>query len=131
MSNKDKFNYSYSALNEEERREIESIKKQYISSPKKEDKLQTLRDLNKRVNRLPLIISITIGIAGMLVFGLGMAMVLEWNIIVWGVIAGVLGAAIAAAAYPVYRAVLKRNKRRYGQQIIDLSNELLNVNDGK
>lgn len=131
MNNEAKFNYSYSAPNESERREIESIKRQYVSAPEKEDKLELLRDLNKRVIRPPMVVSLTTGIAGTLVMGLGMAMVLEWEILVWGVIIGVLGAAVAAVAYPVYRAILNSNKRRYGQQIIELSNELLNVNNDK
>lgn len=126
MNNENKFEYTYSAPTESERREIESIKKQYVASPVQEDKMETLRRLNKRVTRPPLIVSIIVGVIGTLVMGLGMTMVLEWGITVWGVIVGVAGVAIAAAAYPIYKAILGRNKRRLGQQIIDLSNELLN-----
>lgn len=126
MSDEDKFNYSYYAPNESERREIENIKKQYIFAPKREDKLERLRELNKRVTQPPMIVSLTMGIIGVLITGLGMAMVLEWNIMVWGIIVGVIGLAVAAVAYPVYREILNRNKRRYGRQIIELSNELLN-----
>lgn len=129
MNDEYKFNYSYSAPNESERREIESIKKQYISAPKKEDKLERLRDLNKRVMQPPLIISLTIGIVGTLVMGVGLTMVLEWNIVAWGVMTGILGAAIAASAYPIYKAILNRNKRKYGERIIELSNDLLNAKE--
>lgn len=126
MNNDDKFSYSYTAPNESERREIEGIKKQYILKEKKEDKLENLRNLNKRVTQPPMIIGLTVGIIGTLIMGVGMTMVLEWNIIVWGVIIGVVGAAIAAIAYPIYRVILNRNKKKYGQQIIELSDELLN-----
>lgn len=129
MNDEYKFNYSYSAPNESERREIESIKKQYISAPKKEDKLERLRDLNKRVMQPPLIISLTIGIVGTLVMGVGLTMVLEWNIVAWGVMTGILGAAIAASAYPIYKAILNRNKRKYGERIIELSDDLLNAKE--
>ncbi len=129
MNDEYKFNYSYSAPNESERREIESIKKQYISAPKKEDKLERLRDLNKRVMQPPLIISLTIGIVGTLVMGVGLTMVLEWNIVAWGVMTGILGAAIAALAYPIYKAILNRNKRKYGERIIELSDDLLNAKE--
>ncbi len=124
-----KFNYTYSAPNENERREIESIKKQYTGVTEKEDKLNLLRSLNRRVHRPPLIISVAVGIIGTLVFGLGMTMVLEWGIVLWGVIAGAAGILLAAAAYPVYKAVLKRNKQKYGARIVALSNELLNEDD--
>lgn len=129
MNDEYKFNYSYSAPNESERREIESIKKQYVSAPKKEDKLERLRDLNKRVMQPPLIISLTIGIVGTLVMGVGLTMVLEWNIVAWGVMTGILGAAIAASAYPIYKAILNRNKRKYGERIIELSDDLLNAKE--
>lgn len=126
MNNDDKFDYTYSAPTENERREIESIKKQYAPATEKEDKLETLRKLNNRVNRPPTIVGLVVGIAGTLIMGLGMTMVLEWNLVAWGTVVGILGVAVAAAAYPVYKAILKRNKKKYGRQIIDLSNELLN-----
>lgn len=126
INDNDKFVYTYSAPTENERREIESIKKQYESVPKQESKLDELRKLDRRVMRTPLIVALTIGIFGVLVMGTGMAMVLEWELMLWGVIVGVIGLAVAAAAYPVYSAVLKGNKRKYGQKIIELSNKLLN-----
>ena len=126
MSDNDKFSYTYSAPNESERREIESIKKQYTSTPKKEDKLERLRSLNRRVTQPPMIVGLLIGILGTLVLGVGMTMSLEWNLLLWGVIVGIIGIALAAVAYPIYRAILKRNKHKYGQQIIELSDELLN-----
>ncbi|MDE6373187.1 MAG: hypothetical protein K2L72_01675 [Clostridia bacterium] len=121
-----KFDYTYSAPTEEERREIESIRKQYTASPEKEDKLEKLRRLNTRVTRPPFVIGLTLGVLGTLVLGLGMTMVLEWNITAWGVVVGALGIAIDAVAYPLYRAILSRNKRKYGKLIIELSDELLN-----
>ena len=124
MNDLEKFDYSYSAPTERERREIEDIKKQYVT-PKKEEGLAKLRKLNNRVIQPPLIVSLMIGIVGTLIMGTGMAMALEWNLLAWGIVVGVLGLAIAAVAYPIYRAILKRNKQKYGRQIIDLSNELL------
>lgn len=129
MNNEDKFDFSYAAPSEQERREIESIKRQYMPTSKKEDKLLELRGLNKKVVQPPLIIGLTIGIFGTLIMGVGMAMVLEWGIMVWGVTVGVIGMASAVASYPIYRAILWRNKRKYGQKIIELSNELLNTQD--
>ncbi len=126
MSNENRFEYTYSAPTENERREIESIKKQYVPTQEKEDKLEKLRKLNKRVIQPPMIIGSATGVIGTLVFGLGMAMVLEWGIIVWGVMVGIIGAAFMAVAYPVYCVILRRNKKKYGKQIVELSNELLN-----
>lgn len=131
MSKENKFDYVYSVPTENERREIESIKKQYMAAPKEESKLERLRNLNKRVTRPPLIVGLTTGVIGTLVMGLGMTMVLEWNLWIGGVIVGVLGIAMIAVAYPIYRAVLNRNKKKYGRQIIELSNELLNADENE
>lgn len=126
MTDENKFEYTYTAPTESERREIESIRRQYENPQKRENKLQELRDLNKRVTAAPKIIGWILGIAGVLLFGWGMALVMEWNTLVVGIPVGIAGAAVAAAAYPVYKTILRRNKRKYGQQILDLSNRLLN-----
>lgn len=131
MQDNEKFDYTYSAPTESERREIESIKKQYTVAPEEESPLENLRNLNKRVTRPPFIAGVLLGIAGTLILGLGMAMVMEWNYMAWGIVVGLLGVAIVAAAYPVYRAVLRRNKRKYGRQIVRLSDELLNNEEKK
>lgn len=131
MNNKDKFEFTYAAPSEQERREIESIKRQYMPASKKENKFDELRDLNKKVVQPPSIIGLTVGILGTLIMGTGMAMALELGIMVWGIIVGVIGLAIAAVAYPIYKAVLGRNKRKYGQKIIELSDELLNTQDDR
>ena len=121
----DKFEFTYTAPTEAERREIESIKRQYSAPPAK-TKLQELRELNKRVTRPPFTVSLIIGIIGTLIMGVGMTMGLEWNMLLWGSVVGVVGIAIAASAYFIYKAILKHNKQKYGQRIINLSNELLN-----
>lgn len=131
MNDKNRFDYTYSAPTQNERREIESIRKQYEVAPKQESKLDELRNLNQRVMRPPKIAALTTGISGALIMGAGMAMVLEWNLILWGVIAGAFGIATAAAAYPLYKFVLGKNKRKFGQEIIKLSDELLNEEKDK
>lgn len=129
MNNKNRFNFSYAAPSEAERREIESIKRQYLPSTKKENKLEVLKSLNKKVVQPPSILGLTIGILGTLIMGVGLTMVLEWNILAWGIVVSIIGVTIATTAYPIYKAALKRNKRKYGQKIIELSDELLNTQD--
>ena len=125
-----KFSYTYSAPTEAERREIESIRNQYSATGKKPDTaIERLRNLNKKVKMFPTVFAYVLGVIGILIAGVGMTMVLEWNIFIWGCIVGAIGFAIAAVVYPIYRALYNRNKRKYGQEIIDLSNELLNVQD--
>ena len=124
--NENKFEYSYSAPTEEERREIEDIKKQYAPSETKEDSLTRLRHLNKKVNNPPKIFAYCFGIARLLILGLGMTMVLEWSLYIWGSVVGAIGSALMCITHLIYKALLNRRKKLYGQDIIDLSNDLLN-----
>ena len=120
------FNYTYTAPTEEERKEITLIRKQYQPIEKAESKLERLRRLDSAVKNTPIILSLIFGIVGCLIFGLGLALILEWNIWLWGVICMCVGAIPMAIAYPVYLGVLNANKRKYGAEILQLSEELLN-----
>lgn len=125
MEENNKFEYSYSAPTEEERREIASIRRQYEDRTTTEGKLERLRHLDALVNGTATAVSLAVGVIGLLIFGLGMAMVLEWDLTLWGVLVGVVGALPIGAAYPLYRRVLARGKKKYGAEILQLSAELL------
>lgn len=125
----DKFVYNYTAPTEEERREIEDIKRQFVPAEAKEDKLTKLRRLNKKVNVPPKIFAYCFGVCALLIFGLGLTMVLEWSLYVWGSIVAAAGFALMCVTHIIYKALLARRKKLYGQDIIDLSNELLNKDD--
>ena len=124
--NENKFNYTYSAPTEAEKREIESIKRLYQPKTEKELGLQRLRSLNNRVKSIPQIFALIIGIFGTLIFGLGLTMVLLWDLLVVGIIVMVIGLPILLLAYPVHSYLLSEYKTRYGDEIIKLSNNLLN-----
>ncbi|MBO5440262.1 MAG: hypothetical protein J6A53_06365 [Clostridia bacterium] len=124
MGNKE-FNYTYKAPTEEERREIESIKRQYEEPKTEEGKLERLRKLNNYVNGQATALALVSGILGLLIFGLGLTMVLEWSLLIWGIVVMVVGIPPMVVAYPLYNKILKRNKERYGKEILRLSEELL------
>lgn len=119
------FKYKYSAPTDSERKEILSIRKEYISAGADGSDVDRLRAMHRRVKSIPCLISIVIGIIGTLIFGGGMAMFLEWNYTVSGLIVGVLGFVIAVVAYPIYIIFIKLMKRKYSDRIIELSNEIL------
>lgn len=126
MDKNNQFNYTYSAPSERERREAESIRRQYETHAMEETKLSRLKKLHGTVVNTALAISLVVGIFGCLIFGLGIAMVLEWQIYLYGIIIGIVGAGIMAVAYPVYKLTLRKNKEKYGAEIIKLSDEILN-----
>ncbi|MCD8040126.1 MAG: hypothetical protein LUF82_01270 [Clostridia bacterium] len=121
----EKFNYSYSAPTENERKEIESIRRGYLPQEKTYSKLERLRQLDKKVKTPATAVAAIFGVAGVLVFGFGLTMVLQWALYVWGSVVAALGAVLMVAAYPAFNLILKRNKAKYGQEIIELSEELL------
>ncbi|MBQ3234778.1 MAG: hypothetical protein IJA97_01295 [Clostridia bacterium] len=122
----DKFNFKYVAPTEEERKEIASIRKQYVPKSEGESKLERLRRLDAKVKNVPAITALILGVLGTLIFGLGLSMILEWGLLVWGIVICVVGAIPAIVAYPVYTSVLNSYKKRYGDEILKLSEELLN-----
>lgn len=124
MSNQ--FNFKYTAPTEEERKEIDSIRRQYAPVEKTETKIERLRRLDSIVKNTSTIWSLVLGVVGCLIFGLGLSMILEWNIWLWGIILCVLGSVPMIIAYPVYNYVLKKYKKEYGDEILKLSEELLN-----
>lgn len=126
QENKGGFRYTYTALTPEEKKEIEGIRRNYApSETTAETSLERLRRLHAKTKNPPTALSLTLGVVGTLVFGTGLCMVLEWNLPLWGVIVGALGALVAGLAYPAYRWLLKRNKKKYAAEILELSDELL------
>ena len=120
-----KFSYTYSAPTEQERREIASIRRQYAPLSDKEEKLQRLRQLDSRVNGIPQAISLCIGVLGLLIFGFGLSLILVWSQWVVGGIVMFLGLPVMLIAYPVYNLVLSEYKAKYREEILSLSEELL------
>ncbi len=125
-----KFNYRYTAPTRSERQEIENIRRHYEPESAPKTKIEQLRALDKRVKRVPTAVAYLLGIVGILVFGLGLTMVLEWNIWIWGAVIACVGCIPMAFAYSVCKLLLERNKKKYGTQILTLSEELLNEEKG-
>ena len=126
MSNQ--FNFKYTAPSQEERKEIDSIRRQYAPQEQTETKLERLRRLDSLVKNTAIIWSLVLGVFGCLIFGIGLTMVLEWSILLWGIVLMVIGSVPMAIAFPVYNKLLKKGKAKYGDEILRLSEELLNEN---
>ena len=124
---KEKFEYKYSAPTMEERREIDSIRSQYLPKDKSLTKMDQLRQLDRKVKNTPLIFALTFGVVGILTFGTGLTFFLEWKDLWYlGVPISIMGVVLMLVAYPLYTKLTQKYKEKYGKQIIELSNELLN-----
>ncbi len=119
------FRYSYSSSLQEE---LQDIKKKYTGQPEsqEEDQLELLRKLDKSSTRKSTIVSIVMGAAGCLIMGIGMCCTMVWAAAMFlpGIIIGVIGIAMMAAAYPVYVRITKRERARIAPQVLDIIEKL-------
>ena len=121
MNNENAFSYTYSA---KENQEVLNIRKKYL--PREETKMEELMRLDRQVQTSGMVESLSAGIGGALVFGLGMCLAMEvigqW---IWlGVILGLMGITGMIAAFPVYRKFFRKAKVRHTPRILQLTEEL-------
>ena len=120
------FEYTYSAPTEREKRQIESIRKQYApQSEKAENAFDRLKKLDAKVNNTATCAALILGVVGILIFGFGLSMILVWNIWLWGIVLMATGCIPMALAYPIYSWLIARGKKKYGEEILRLSEGLL------
>lgn len=120
--NHNSFEYTYSSKRQ---KEIEDIRKKYI--PKEEDKMETLRKLDKSAEKPGTIWSLVVGIIGAIIMGAGMSCALVGDttiLLIVGSIVGIIGMLIMSVAYPVYRIVTKKQREKIAGQILALTDEL-------
>lgn len=94
--------------------------------------MEQLRRLHAIPTQRAQVASLTVGILGTLLLGVGMSMCMTDLAAALGVLAMVLGVAVglvglvlAALAYPVYNRVLRSQRRRIAPEVLRLSEELL------
>lgn len=120
--NKETFNYTYSAKQQEE---IKNIRKKYVTP--EEDKMEQLRRLDQSASRKGCTISLIAGILGALLLGIGMCCAMVW-MGVWfipGIVIGVIGIAFICAAYPLYSRVTEKERKKIAPEILRLTDELM------
>ena len=118
------FSYQYSA---KENAEVQAIRKKYL--PKNESKLEELKRLDETVQASGMVESLSAGIGGALIFGLGMCLAMQvigsgLIMMIIGILIGIVGMAGMLVAYPVYRKIFKRTKEKYAPRILELTAEL-------
>ncbi len=121
VSEKEDFEYTYSAKQQEE---IERIRAKYL--PKQESKMEQLRKLDQQAEKPGQIISIAMGVIGSLIMGIGMSCCMVWNetLLVPGIFIGILGMIVLGFAYPLYLKITKKRRAKIAEQILALSAEM-------
>jgi len=130
MENKESFNYTYSAKEQEE---IKAIRKKYAVPEEAEDKMAQLRRLDATVTQKATTVSLVFGIIGALIMGSGMSLVMTdiGNILgttlalIVGIGIGIIGIVLVCMAYPIYNRTLKKEREKIALEILRLTDELM------
>ncbi len=114
---------------------VNKIRTQYTEKEMtgQEEGLKKLQELDKEVRRPANIFAYTFGTVAALIMGTGMSLVMteignrfgEQVAMPAGVVIGVIGLLMAVANYPIYKKILENRQKKYADQIIALSDELL------
>ena len=132
MENKGTFNYTYSAKEQEE---IRNIRKKYAAPEKAEDKMEQLRRLDAAVTQKATVVSLVFGVIGALILGTGMSLAMTEigeilglqgaTAMLVGILIGIIGIVLVCVAYPVYNRIIKKEREKIAPEIIRLTDELM------
>ena len=124
MNEKKKYSYSYSA---QENKEIKRIREKYTEPSERETKLEQLHRLDESVTKSAQAVSLTVGILGALILGLGMSCIMVWSekMFVPGIIFGIIGIVISVLAYPIYKIKAEKKRKEIAPLILKLTDELI------
>ena len=130
MENKESFNYTYSAKEQEE---IKSIRKKYAVQEQTEDKMAQLRRLDAGVYSKATTAALVVGIIGALIMGMGMSLIMTEigaflgtvMAMIVGIGLGVIGIILVCLAYPLYNRTLKIEREKIAPEILRLTDELM------
>ncbi|MBQ9735504.1 MAG: dihydropteridine reductase [Clostridia bacterium] len=110
----------------------QKIRTQYME--KQPSELDALKALDTKVKRPANVLAYTLGSLSAIVMGAGMSLVMTdigvtlgiASAMVPGVAVGVLGLLLALFNYPLYKHVLDKRKAKYGEEILALSEKIVN-----
>ena len=113
MANENRATYRYTA---DEQREMDILRDRYTPD-KLNDQLFTMREVDQSVTRCATVKAVSFGFSGMLVMGLGLAMVLSLNWMIPGIIIGCCGIAVMAVMPAAYERILRHERKRAAQKM--------------
>ena len=110
----------------------QKIRTQYMEKTPSE--LDALRELDARVKRPANAFAYTFGSISAIVMGAGMSLVMTdigaliglTSAMVPGITVGLIGMAMALINYPIYKGILGSRKKKYGAEILRLSDKIMN-----
>lgn len=107
----------------EDAAKAEAIRRRYME--KGTTKLDQLQALDAKVKTPGTVLSSMLGIVGALVMGTGMSNIMVWNNMTVGLALGIPGLIMLCLAWPVYKAVTGSRRKKYAQQVMELSGAII------
>ena len=111
----------------------ESIAKEY--APKNASKVIALKKLDRKAKRGANIFGYAFGSVMTLVIGIGMCFSMNvigpetTNIMILGIITGIIGIVGVGINYPIYKKILESGKKKYAYDIVQLAKEISEAED--
>jgi len=110
----------------------QKIRTQYME--KQSTELDALRELDAKVKRPANAFAYTFGSISAIIMGAGMSLVMTdvgatigiTAAMVPGIAIGVVGLALTLLTYPLYQKILRSRKKKYGAEIMELSDKIMN-----
>lgn len=111
---------------------VQKIRTQYTE--KQHTQLDALKELDTKVKRPANVFAYIFGSIGAIIMGSGMSLVMTdigssigiENAMVPGIIIGVIGMLMAIINYPLHKRILTSRRKKYADQIIQLSDKIMN-----
>ena len=113
---------------------VQKIRTQYTE--RENTQLDALKALDKKVKKPANVFAVVFGSISAVVMGSGMSLVMtDIGSIIGiespmfpGIIIGVIGLVMALLTYPMYKKILNSRKKKYANEIIKLSDNIMNGN---
>ena len=120
-------------MNRNEQQTAARIRANYTE--KQTTDLDALRELDAKVKRPTNVFAYVFGSISAIIMGAGMSLIMT-NIaeviglgadpMIPGIVIGVVGMAMALINYPIYKAILNARKKKHAQEILALSEKIMN-----
>lgn len=110
----------------------QKIRAQYME--KESTELDALRRLDAKVKRPASVFAYIFGSISAVIMGAGMSLVMTDigstigmdSTMIPGIVIGVVGMIMALVNYPIYKSILNSRKKKYGAEILSLSEKIMN-----
>ena len=110
----------------------QKIRAQYME--KQTTELDALRELDAKVKRPANVFAYIFGSVSAIVMGTGMSLVMTdiaaqlglGDMMIPGIAIGIVGMALAIVNYPIYKGILNSRKKKYGAEVLALSEKIMN-----